>query len=523
MARRKRSRTSKSETNNQVIPATDGVSTRIARAETFREVVGRNISAFGPLWGRHRKWLARLPQATDDLSLELGLDVLNRMMNDPQISASLYTLVYQALSRGIVARPKYTDPQHPYFKQSMEMYDFISYNMEFCSDSLTSSGTSMMQVMEDLTVSRLVYGNSVSEWTGTICEQGPLAGKLGLASIKPKSPDVYSFVVDPYGNTVGIACFTGKGLQKDGPVHVYSQSHYGIWESDTENLPSGWEIIPVGKFLVSTHRPKFGDPRGQSCLRAAYNSWYLLMNLWPDYHKFLTQFASPSIKGTLGEKAMPIFDSSTGETTDPLDELFAMLTEFQNGTVLALRNGTEADIVFSNGDGTAFTKAIEMLNHQMIKSIQHSILGTETSQSQGRAASSVHKDVQDLPAIALKKGLTDALRNQVWKRLIQLNYGAEMAEIATPYASLGTIAPEDKSELIRSYAAFGGHILPSQLRNMANELELDPPTQEEIDVSFETLKTASKPKPVNSVNGGKPADAKLDDQEGDRSKSENNK
>src|SRR5690606_30534452 len=105
----------------------------------------------------------------------------------------------------------------PYYKQSMEMYDFISYNMDFCSDSLTSSGTSLMQVMEDLTVSRLVYGNSVSEWTGAICETGPLAGKLGLASIKPKSPDVYSFVVDPYGNTVGIACFTGKGLNKNGP------------------------------------------------------------------------------------------------------------------------------------------------------------------------------------------------------------------------------------------------------------------------------------------------------------------
>lgn len=464
---------------------------RIARSDLRTESVGRKHGSFGPLWNRHKKYLSVLPLASDNVAAELGLDVLDRMMNDPQVSASIYNLVYQAFVRGIAVRPRYNDPSHPYYKAGVEMYDFISYNLDFCNDAMEDVDVGLMQELESEAVNRLVYGNALSEWTGVVATHGPLANKLCLSSLRTKPPDVYGYVSDPYGAVRGIACYTGKGGTAFTDMTEVRRVG-GDWEVSADNLPAGWEILPVSKFLVTRHRPRSGDPRGTSALSSAYNSWFLLMNLWPDYHKYLTQFASPSMLGVLGEKDIPRYNAHTKAEDDPLDELYELLEDFQNSTVIAVRHGVEVKPLQAHGDGYTYGRAIETLNHQIIKAIQHSVLGTEMARNQTRAASTVHKDVQDLPAHAIKRVTVDAFQRQVWRRLIHLNFGKEAADLLTPMATLGSIAPEDKIESLKGFAAAGYKILPSQFRDVSNEIELDPATPEEIEAEFRNMSGGEK-------------------------------
>lgn len=482
-------------------------------ADPTTELVGRSSGAFGGFWNRYRGYLARLPQAIDDLSLELGLDVLRRMMNDPQISASMHTLVYQAISRGLRAKPRYDDPAHPLYKAGVEMYDFISYNLDYCSQNLDRYERGMGDTLADMGVAMLGFGNNAAELVFDIKTLGQFSGKMCLSGIKPKAPEVYAHVVDPYGNLVGLACYTGAGLQEGGslssnvpvPVLVSPLSaslSAGNWEVPAEQLPQGWEVIPIGKFLVFTHRSRHGDPRGMSVLRSAYNAWYLLMTLWPEYHKYLVQFASPSVKGILPEKCPDTYDPETGKYVKALDELQAILEDFQNGGIIVARNGTEIELLRSDGEGHAFTSAIETLNHQMIKGILHSILATETANNNTRAASTVHKDVSDLAGRQIRMSMCSAVRRQLFRRLVYMNFGGAAADLLTPYATMGDITPEDRAAMISSYSQAGLVLTPTQERFVAYELEIEPPSPEEMEMKKKKMATEAEPKPAALPGAG---------------------
>ena len=460
---------------------------------------------------RTRDYLTRLPQATDDLGAELGIDVLERMYNDPQISASCETLILQALSKGLRAKPRYSDRSHPLYKPALEVYDFISYALDFSEENMMEYlEVGMTETLEDICRSRLKFGNSVSEWTTRIQVGGPIDGKMTLAAIRPLHPSLYGFVVDDHDRVPGLAVYTGEGESAGGgmagpypgvnsPVpDVIQIASPGRWGSQMEvpadNLPAGWEVLPIGKFLVTSHRRKHGDPRGASVLRHAFNAWFLLMQVWPEFLKYLTQFASPSLKGILGEEnSQPYRLPGTTDMVDPLQELYDGLLDFQNGSVVVGRYGTVIEALYSDGTGQAFIEAISLLNKQMIKGILHSLLATETANNQTRAASTTHKDILDLPVRGLKNGLCSMMHRQCFKRLVYWNYGPLAAQLLTPWATLGELAPEDRNETMKALSVAGFRLTPSQYIWAASELEIDPPTQEELQLLEDGLKNESNP------------------------------
>src|ERR1019366_3706404 len=252
----------------------------------------------------------------------------------------------------------------------------------------------------------------------------------------PKHPLVYVFLVDRYGNCPAIGTYNYQW----GTLPLANPTPAGT-------LMNGWSAVPIEKFAVMTFRGRYSDPRGQSVMRACYAPWIMLMQIWPEYFKYLVQFASPSIVGTLPEKAYPITDAN-GDIQDPIDVMYSELLGFANGKALALRYGAQVDLKWSTSDGGAFTNAIRNINHEIIKPILHQVLSTEEGQHQSRAASSTHQDIFNVATRALKNLIVGMVNNQILKTLVRLNYGDAMADALTPKCSLGDVAPEDRAVML---------------------------------------------------------------------------
>jgi hypothetical protein len=445
----------------------------VGDANPRREYVAKSNSA---AWSSFKDYLTALPRATDDLDRELGTDTVRRMLQNPQLNSSLYLIALACLSRGLQIKPRITDTKDPRYAAAVEMQKFIQYNLDGMEHSYT-------EMLLDMIIGALSVGNAVAEQNYKLKVGGTYDGKIVLSTIKNKPPEVYCFLQDKYGNVPAIATYTGDG-DFNHPLRGTTQPSNLILPSSVQrkdnnqevaynNLPENWTAIPISKFAVLTYRQRYFDPRGQSALRAAYSAWYVLMQMWPEYLKYLTQFASPAIVGTLPEKVTPTYDPDTQEVLDPLDVLYTELLNFANGTVLALRFGSEVDLKFSNGDGTAFVNAINLLNHEMVKAILHQLLATEEGKNGNRAMSGTHQDILNVAVRGLKNLVVSMVQRQIFRPLIAMNFGENAAEMLTPLCSLGDIAQEDKSDMVRGYSLGGYKIGPSQWPAIDAELELE--------------------------------------------------
>lgn len=429
--------------------------------------------------------LEALPVPTDDLTEELGIDIYKTMMNDPQISASIKTAAYQILSQGMQVIPSHPGAEDPLHKKSVEVADFIKRVIDGVGRTEgifnRSVKQSYMDILEDIIGRRFQYGNSAAEITYTVPERGKLAGMATLQYLSPRTPDTYQYLVDKHNKVPYLLVWTGGKRPPYGKGGLSSM------------IQMGWKKVPSSKFFVTTHATECGDPRGTSALRSVYQAWYMLQNIWPEYHKYLVQFASGVLKGTTAPGATAKPDEN-GNMVKPLTVMARQLQALHGGSYIALEDGNEVEIMWPNGDGTPFKTAVDLLGNQIVKGILLSTLATNTSNNQTRAASSVHKDISDLPSISVKKSLCEAQREQIWRPLIALNFGVDVADELTPYGSLGRITPEDRAAVVSAWSASGFTVTPSQMEFIASELELPLPTEQERKVLFETMKSGSQPK-----------------------------
>lgn len=415
-------------------------------------------------------WLQRLPDSTDDLDKRFGLGLKRRMSNDPQISASVEIKVQAALSSTLQNKPSIQDTENPEYNVAVIFKDFINRSVSNLDEPFET-------ILADMARNAAYFGHSLAEVTWERKEKGIDSGRAVLKSIRTKPIGVYGFVQDPFGNTPTVAVWhpdqykkKGAGNQLPPMALVDPFSALLIPRNLVGGIPVGqldhnWKLVPRRKFAVMTHRKQGTDPRGQSILGPAYNAWFLLMSLWPEYLKYLVQFATPSIVGTTSEKAVSEKNKLTGEVISPVTQLYNLLIKFKNGSVLAVPFGSKVDLISSSNDGGAFALAINTLNEQIVKAILFQTLATGEGKHMARAASTTHQDVFNIGVRTFKKMITSMIREDIYKPLIIENFGEEYVHL-TPYPSLGETDPEDMGALWTAYAALltSGGLDESQLQ-----------------------------------------------------------
>jgi hypothetical protein len=429
-----------------------------ARTDPRREYVagGGYPAAWGP-------YFQALPRFIDDVTRDFGDDIYERMLFDPQVESSVETLKMAILGGSLSLQPP-VDDEHPEWEQAREIADFC----EHCLGTLPRPFVS--ETLYDL-LDALPFGNRAAEIVLREAEPGEtdafptLAGRqpLLLSRVKPKPRRSFAYVVDSQWNVLGLSA-----LRFDAP---------GMTLSGTISNPS--LILPRWKFCILSWGSRNGDPRGTSILRPAYNAWWIKQQIWGEYLKYLTQFGSPSLVGTVAQHATPrgrtdadgnpVLGSDGLQVIDyPEDVLVERLVAYQNGSAIGLPFGTDVKILQATGQGTSvgpFTGAFSVCNAEIEKAITGQSLATNEGEHQARAAASVHQDVLGLPVQHGRSLLEQMVRTDLLCLLVELNFGPEFKRL-TPLVSLGDTETQDVAATARAIAALetAGFLHVSQRR-----------------------------------------------------------
>jgi len=410
-------------------------------------------------------WLRSLPWAIDDISTDFGDDLYQRMLYDDAVRAAVTTMLSAILSERVDVIPPAVDEADE--QGAKKAADIAAV----CRRALGNMDN-LEDVLWDMAQDALTAGNKVAELI--FAEgRGQDKGKLVVTAIKPKRRRVISFVVDVYLNTVGfLALIPGQFW----PVQI------GIIISEPDNIPN---LLPREKFAVLTWRPKDGDPRGTSILRAAYTAWNFKMQLWGEYMKFLANFVVPSFIGFLPENAQDLYASDSegnlkldvnGDPIpiDPTYDMASKLSQLRNAGSAAFPFSASVQVVQAAASANAaFDNAFGFLNDCIARAILGQTLATGEGKHDSRAAAQVHMDVLLLLIKQAKQSVCAMLRRDIFTPIVKYNYGEDALDYI-PEASLGDVSEPDKAALWAAIASLktADAVLPSQWKQLYAEVGL---------------------------------------------------
>lgn len=392
-----------------------------------------------------------LPWAFDDVTRDFGDDLYDRMEYDSAIAACDILLRAAIAEEGFVLSPSVD-------KEDAGGYELAVDLVDVCNQQLADLESDLNDVLWDMLAS-LGRGSRVAEITYHPLDRSPLPGRAVLQSITVKPRTSTAFVVDPYMHLIGLI-----GQQQDGNILSTGQ----LIE------PSDSRILPREKFAVATHHPRNNDPRGTSAWRPAYNGWWLKMQTWQEYLKYLAQFASGTVVGKTAQGAKERIDAN-GNRITAVQDLLNNLLAVQNGSAIAVPYGTEIDILFSQGEGQAFLSAFQLYNQEITKAITSQTLAASEAEFGTRAQASVHQDALGTLVRQGKRSQCRWLRRDVLRHLVRYNYG-DAAIPLTPKVSLGEVEQEDIAKLMTAVALLerSGFIHDSQRPGIDRMINLPP-------------------------------------------------
>jgi hypothetical protein len=429
----------------------------IIEGEPAREYVAGGDS----WWMRSRN--TSLPFPFDDLTEDFGDDLYDRMYLDPQCAA-----VLNVLRAGVIEEGVQLSPPEAVAAADVDGHDLAKEIAAFCRSVLEDLETPLDDVLWDM-LAALRNGSRVAEQVYSE-EQLQRRERLVLRALKVKPHRATAFVVDPFMNVVGL-----QVLQPARPT-----------EDEGAAKPRN-PVIDRSKFAVLSFRPENGDPRGRSIYRPAYTPWWAKMQVWPEFLKYLARFASPSIYGTVGEKAQEVvIKNADGTTTkkSAVEVLFEALLAFRNGSAGAFPYGTLLNVLEATGDGAPFLNAFTRADQQITVGVLHQSRATLEAEHGSRADSESGQDVLDTIVRQIKRSVCRMLRLDVLRPMVAYTYGEEAAASLTPVPSLGSVERRDVAKMATAIAAMAkqGLIFPSQLPGIYAQLNLPVPVVGEAPV-----------------------------------------
>jgi hypothetical protein len=426
------------------------------------------VAAGGDLW--LTRFLQSLPWYIDDVTRDFGPDLYERMLLDAQVAADFDTLKMGILRDELKILPKEDekdDKSTPSLfgnkpRQSSDQSKTIA---DFCSRCLDRLQRPIMQTLDEM-LNGIAYGNKVAELIYEVPDTGPLANMLALKAIKVKSRESTAFVIDAYSNVIGLmGLIPGQGY----PVAI--GGYYGD-PGKVQNL------LPREKFAVFTWRSKNGDPRGTSHLRGAYTPWWLKQQLYGEWLKYATLFATPSVAGTVSEKAqpVPVVDANgnpTGVVIQPEQAMLTALESWKNASSLALPYGSEIEIFEAKRDGVAFSSFVAYLDSQISKRILLQTLASNEAKHQSKSAGEVHQDIMALIVAYGKQTTVDMIVTDILRPLVKYNFGEDALDLM-PIVTLGDTESQDFAEAATAIAALAtaGYLDDSQYDHIDQDLGL---------------------------------------------------
>jgi hypothetical protein len=410
-----------------------------ADASLLKEYVAATDTTWSP-WTANA-YIRSLPNPIDDLMRDFGSRLYDiDMPRDPQVYSTLSILVMAILCQDMRLVPA-VDKNTPKYDQAKKVFDFCMY----CIDNLKHS---FPEILYELTESTLKMGHKVGEMIyeqRNVRDQGV---RIVLTDIKTKANEATAFIVDPYMNVLGLTYVRpGRSMPA---LNAYTKP------PETKNSDGSPFMIPRAKFVIPVHKPRNGDPRGTSHIRAAYTPWWKKQSWNPQHLAYVTRFAQPSVIAKLPKEArdIPVVDTTTGLTTATksiIGQTNVALAKIKGGAVGSFID-TDVMLLEASGVGDVIFESYRHEDHQIAKAILMQTLTTEESAHMARAASSVHQDVFGILIAFLRSMLEWTVQNDILKTLVRYNFGEEASQDLVPVVSFGDTQAQDIPKLMSSIA-----------------------------------------------------------------------
>jgi hypothetical protein len=425
------------------------------KPKEFTKGVAKNEYVAGGFYNKDLNVI--LYRQDDALLAKFGDGIVHKMRRDPEISKCEQVLKISVLGDGVtffpaLSKPAPMKPKEKGEKESIEQkrerltrekeierYELSEKYAKFATRAVENLDSSLRTILENM-LDAIVFGNKIAEQTYVEKYDKEFGRELlTLSSIRVKSRKSTKFVLNKYRKLIG---FQVPVKRKDEFVDI---------------------ILPREKFLVLTFRGKDGDPRGTSILESVYNAWYLKMQVWPEYLRWLLQCAIPSLVGYAapeGEMKTYLKNSNgdyikdtSGNLVYEADttSLLNALIQVRNATAIALPNGAKVEPITNQVSGDPFKGMIDVLNEEIEMGMILQTLATSEGKYMSRAASQSHLSILDLLVAFIKELVIDMLRNDVLKPLFTLNFENFDMELL-PRVSMGDIERRDWGEDAKAIA-----------------------------------------------------------------------
>ena len=413
--------------------------TVVADADLLQEYVASS-AGYQP-WTNDR-YIRQLPNPGDELMRDFGSKLYDvDMMLDPQVYSTISILVMAILAQGTRLSPPIEDG-HPDYEAALVA-------LRLCDHVHRNLGHPLSEVQYELVEGMLKMGHKVGEmiYARHSVDNGvdPATIYMVMTDIKTKPHEATAFVTDPFNNVLGLLYKEpGKPLPSLGSVDA--------------NTPENKRprLIPRQKFVIPTHKPKNGDPRGTSHIRSVYPPWWKKQMWNPQHLAYVTRFAQPSMYANLSAEAKDIpvkdsFGNDTGARKSIVKATTESLAQMKGGAVATFID-TSVEMLQATSEGKVIFDSYAHEDRQIAKGILMQTLTTEEGQHMARAASAIHQDVFGL-LIAYLRGIIESVwREDVLKPLIRYNFGEKAAENLVPKVSLGDTEVQDIPKLMAAYA-----------------------------------------------------------------------
>jgi hypothetical protein len=408
----------------------------------------------------------------DSVTGQFGVTIYQEMLKDEDVWAAYETRKLSVISEGMRVQPAAgADKKNP--------DDIKNVYAKFVERSLAGCENDLTDVSYDL-LDALSTGSKIAEQVfkfGT----GQDAGRLVHDTIQCKQQRLYSYVYNRRGQILGVTA----------PIYTDNYQKQLLEEFKTGELKNYWQwVVPREKLIHYVNDPKDGSFIGTPCLKAAYTMWFLKTKLVPEYFKYLSLFATPSVVGTLptlqddptglnplenilDPTATQVNSSTATEQDSKAKVLLNELLKWRNAYALVVKGGTKIDFFKADGDGSAFRNALDYFGRQITQAILGSAQATVEAKHESRSAKEVAQDVVGLRVANDRRRLSNCLTRDVAHTVIRMNFGDEAVQHA-PSIVLTRLEQQDRTEAIKTYgmAYAQGFLKDVQLPDLYDETGL---------------------------------------------------
>lgn len=378
-------------------------------------VVARSVASDIEEWGydRYGRWHRRQP-----------LHVLRAIAATPPGQSALWTLKSTVLAGGFdflpASRPGEEGTADPLTAEAMLLLEQCKRAQDRMETPLEPWAWEML----DAVAERVKLAEHVME----AVPDGPDRGLWTLKALKVKPREFWRFAVDDAMNVPAISAYTDRDR---------------------------WEYLDARHFTWLSWDPREGDPRGRSCLDAAFHAFNTLNQIWPEAFQGWQKFGFPSVFFTTGEAEVgdvPLKDRDgnlTGRTQSPETRLALAGAQMRSGATVAARYGAQAKVIESTRDGSMIEQAIKVLEAQIIVCILMQTRAIREAEFGSKADAENGTGVVGTFAQYLRSWLCAAARRP-FLAMCEANHDREIARRSTPHISLGRIDPRNFSAICQA-------------------------------------------------------------------------